>query len=795
MIRLNGKKVILLFLAAALCVTACVPAFASVGDRILMRYSTADGYGMDETVQTVVRAGDGICVVLRGQDGRKFLVYKDPKGEPETYTMPDNREPNITQDENGSDIRHYEDMSSVFGWNGEIYALVSRQVSGEDFWKMDGASVKHVKLENGEAVLEDSGLPDMDITDMLNGDDEYQYFDGLNGAFTSGDKLIGQTYGEEGPKLCVVDLQEGTTDVTDLDDSVASIVAGPEGSVLVTRINWESEKAIASMSRMDLADKSEEPLWEKTGEDLYGLNPCYDPESDMLFFAYKGELWRMPLAQPDFDQAESVNDCPSADSGAILLPDGFMVLWSYNVVLLKNTDPAQRGSVTLRIKDFNYSNALSEAIYDMNNTRGDVSVVLDQEYTENPGVLQAMMNRDAYFDIYAMEYEGSDCSALRNRGYMLDLSGNEQIAECVNRMYPYLRDAVEKDGKIIGVPVEAYGSSFGINLDVLERLGLKEEDLPKTWEQFFDWVEALPEVLAGQKEASLAGSWEDRLYVRAAILNNLLNQYQVWMDGKGENYLFNSPLLNGLITRLNNLDYEGLGAREHIEDDEGESYDYDEEEYREPLLELYYESTPGGYNSRCKPLLLSFAEGEDPVVPVTITIAYVNPYTEHPQEAMEFLAHSMKNLYTDSRYTVFADQTEAFRYPWYEENLKNWKEELEEYKKQLQEETEDDNRKSLEEEIENLEKIIDDEEKYSWVMSPEEIERYQKNQHLYKVQDYNFIHDMMKNNDDKKEDEEESEYTNEYYDLVYGEKNFGLSADELLNTIDKKIQMIRLEGN
>ena len=103
--------------------------------------------------------------------------------------------------------------------------------------------------------------------------------------------------------------------------------------------------------------------------------------------------------------------------------------------------------------------------------------------------------------------------------------------------------------------------------------------------------------------------------------------------------------------------------------------------------------------------------------------------------------------------------------------------------------------KCQEEIADEIEKIIDDEEKYSWVMSPEEIERYQKNQHLYKVQDYNFIHDMMKNNDDKKEDEEESEYTNEYYDLVYGEKNFGLSADELLNTIDKKIQMIRLEGN
>ena len=793
MIRLNGKKIILVLLAAVLCLTACAPAFASVGDRILMRNSSTDGY-MDEHVQSVVRAGDGICIVVRAQEGKKFLLYKDLKGEPETYIMQDNREPQISQDENGSDISVYENMSEVFGWNGEIYALAARQKSGEGFSKVDGVSVKRVKLENGQAVLEDSGLPDMDITELVDDDEEYQYFEGMYGLFTSGNSLIGQTYGESGPRLCVADLQEGTTEVTDMDDTISSVVAGPEGSVLVTRIDWEGEKAIASMSRMNLADKSEEPLWEKTGDDLYNLNPCYDPESDMLFFSYKGELWKMPLAQPDIDQAEAVNDCPDANSGALLMPDGFMVLWTYNVVIMKNTDPAQRGSVTLRIKDFNYSEALSETIYDMNDTRGDVSVVLDQEFTDDTGVLQAMMNRDAYMDVYAMEYEISDCSALRNRGYMLDLSGNEQIAECVNRMYPYIQDAVKKDGKIIGVPVEGYGSSLGVNLDVLERLGLKEEELPKTWEQFFDWVEALPEVLAGQEEASLAGSWEDRLYVRAAILNNLLNQYQVWMDSKGENYLFNSPLLNGLITRLNNLDYEGLGAREHIEGSDDESYDYDEDEYREPLLELYYESTPGGYNPRCKPLLLSFAEDEDPVVPVTITIAYVNPYSEHPQEAMEFLALSMKNLYTNCRYTVFADQTEPIRYSWYEENMKNLTDELEEYRKQLQEETDEESRKNLEEEIKDHEKMIDDEDKYDWIMSPEGIERYRENQHLYKVQDYSFIHDMMKNSNNK-EEEDDSGYSNEYYDLVYGEKNFGLSADELLNTIDNKIQMIRLEGN
>ena len=798
---LNGKKIVLMLLAAVLCVTMCAPAFASVGDRILVRYSDATGY-IEENIQTVVQAGDGICVVISNREGRQFLLFKDPKGDPETFVMPrDTRdsepepESEGEEEEGSPNTVTYENVSDVFSWNGEMYALVDRTVTGDGFWKVDGVSVKRIKLENGQAVLEDSGLPDLDITELVNGDEEYQYYDGMYRMFMAGDLLVGMAYSEDGTKVCKINLREGTTDVMNLGDNIDNVIAGPEGSILVTRIEWEGEKARAVMSRVSLEDGSEETLWEKADENLYSLNPCYDPESDSLFFAYKGELWKMPLSQPDIDQAEAVNDCPDAAAGSLLLPDGFVVMWTYNVVIMKNTDPAQRGSITLRIRDFNYTSALNETIYDMNDTRGDVSVVLNQEYELESGTLQAMMNRDAYTDVYAMDYKNSDCSALRNRGYMMDLSGNEQIAEYVSRMYPYIRDAVTIDGKIIGVPMEINGATFGVNLEVLERLGLKEEDLPKTWEQFFDWVEAMPAVLEGQQEASLAGSWEDRLYVRAQILNTLLTQYQVWMDSKGDNYLFNTPLLNSLITRLNNLDYEGLGVAEHQEGDDDDSYySDDEDEYREAVLELWYQSTPGGYNSRYKPLLLSFAEGEDPVMPVDMAIAFVNPYSEHPQEAMEFLALSMKNLYSSYRYAIFTDQTEPIRYPYYAENIKILTETLEEFKKQLQEESDEDNKPALEEIIKEYEGYIKDEENYSWEISPQEIERYQQNQGLYKVQDYSFIYDMMKNTKEK-DNEEEENYYNEYEKLVYGEENFGLGADELLNTIDQKIQMIRLEGN
>ena len=161
---------------------------------------------------------------------------------------------------------------------------------------------------------------------------------------------------------------------------------------------------------------------------------------------------------------------------------------------------------------------------------------------------------------------------------------------------------------------------------------------------------------------------------------------------------------------------------------------------------------------------------------------------------MEFLALSMKNLYSSYRYAIFTDQTEPIRYPYYAENIKSLTETLEEFKKQLQEESDEDNKPALEEIIKEYEGYIKDEENYSWEISPQEIERYQQNQGLYKVQDYSFIYDMMKNTKEK-DNEEEENYYNEYEKLVYGEENFGLGADELLNTIDQKIQMIRLEGN
>jgi hypothetical protein len=68
-------------------------------------------------------------------------------------------------------------------------------------------------------------------------------------------------------------------------------------------------------------------------------------------------------------------------------------------------------------------------------------------------------------------------------------------------------------------------------------------------------------------------------------------------------------------------------------------------------------------------------------------------------------------------------------------------------------------------------------------MSPEAIEDYQKRLPSLKVLDYLFLYDIVGNTD--KEEQQE------FAELFSGNTDPG----ELLNRIDQKVQMIRMEGN
>ena len=778
MTKLNGKRFILAAMTLILCMTICASAFASVGDRVLYRSTSAGGYE-EEKILNLFPYGDGFIIVMQKGTEHDILRYADTGAQPETFVWDDNAlDEKAENEEIGTGVL----VDNWFCWKNEIYALVQQYTYSEDYDHTE-FFIRKARLEENKVFLENPDLPELDLTSLIKGEDDNQYVQKIMNLFVADDKLVIVQGEEEIETMEAISLRDGYC--TEMEpDECGEIAPGPEGTLLKTKAEWNGSDntATVQISSIDMDGRNEKLLAEIPGCVDETIMPCYDCEKDTLYFVRNGELCAMP--QFDLARMETVNSCSRAGETAYMLPGGYILMKAPDSVMIKNTDPAQRGNVTLRIRnDLWGKEVMSETVYDMNNVRGDVSVVLQDSDEVKMDILQAMLTQDASIDIYMLHYDSNEFSALRNRGYLPDLSRNEKIAVNTDRLYPYLRDAMIQDGQIIGVPVYFSGHVIGINEELWEQIGGTEEELPKTWSQFFDWIRTLPKRLEGT-EVSFIGA-TDRAYFRGEVLHMMMNQYEVLMERKGErDYAFDSPELCELVQQLNDVDYDALRVSDHWHWEEDDTYE-NPEGMKAPLLGIETSTLMAGHNE-FTPMALSFSDEEDAVLPVEVHVAFLNPYSIHQEEAMEFLALAMENLNLYDTYTAYSDMTQPIRYPDYEENMQ-WITEVIDGLKGQCETAKDEEKKQLEEEIRGIEENVRYIELNDWQISPNLIERYRKWQNLYKVQGYTFFNDLFTAENDE-------ERYQEFEEIFRNMENAKMSPEELLGGIDKKVKMIRLEN-
>ncbi len=762
------KKCLTWISVVVFCLTVCFSALASTGDRTLLRIDHKEGY-MDQYVTQVLRTGEGILVMLDGKELGARL-YTDLSGEPEEFKRPADETPT----EIDEDSQIYTQTVGYFAWNGEVYALQFKMIYSGETSDVEGGFIKRVVLQDGVMTLEDCDLPQLDWEDMIEDYGTWRSSRTMNGMMVIGDWLLGTSYDMNGQmQLIRFDLTTGEMEELELPEELSGVYVGPDDSLLLSQYEWGEETKI-HLLRFSLTDEDQEEIATIPLGDGMFQGVCYDPVNDFLYYIQNGEIWRAP--EMNLEQAEIVNDCPlTYDVNCMLLQDGFLLLWAQDTLVIRNTDPAARGGFTLTVQDYGYATALSDTIFDFTDARGDASVVMRQG-GDPSDILQAMMNRDAQIDIYSLDYQSSQFDALRTRGFLADLGDNEALRVATERMYSFVRDAIWQDGKLVAVPFSLGGYGLGIHRKVWEKLGGTDEELPKTWNQFFDWLETLPGKIEGQ-ECCIMDRWMTREGFRGTILTSVINQYQVYLEQTGEDYAFNTPLLRGVLDRLASLDYDALGLRENTEEEDSESY-----EYMEPLLEVYTSMLISSWEGNAEPLPLSFAE-EAPALPVTATVAFVNPYSEHQEAAKEYLALALNNLRSDMEYALFSDRTEPIRDPYYEENLEMLQKWLDDAKAQL-EKADEDERAMWEENVNNYESYIKDAENNSWMIGPTAIAAYQNRVDMLKLLSYDFAAGMVS-----------EDGTSGYWEMVEAFSQGQITAENLLSGIDKKVQMMRLEGN
>ena len=797
-------------------------AYASEGDRtvIFRQEDTEEYYNLEACLEVngkvayVKSFGDETTVNMYDPDSGETEVYDISKPMRELYGWAEDSEIDVKNwldgyrdggadrrrpeeddeededDENDSDEKNEEnnEYSNVNAWfvrNGEICLIVSKRIDTGRETKLEGGYIYRLVLKDGTGELipdESLRLDWRDMVESYEGWVDTYYFDNF---LCAGDKLYMRVSRMDEPTIIrSFSLTDGKSEEIPVQDPDNFIVA-EDGRILVTKVNWEGEQPEASLLVYDPANGSTE---EKVHFPITGSSPTllhYNAASDTLYYYRNGEI--VAVKGFDISTETAVNGSPIyAEGGKSILLDGDrLLIWNYQGAVIRSIDPAKRAQTTLRIRNYLYSNAVDEALFRFSDSHGDISAVQSND-GDPKDVLQAMMSRDGHDDIYVMNMTSGQYRALYNRGYMADLSGSAKLAAFADSMYPQYAEAVKKDGKLLAVPIDIDSYGLGYNTETLKRLGMTEEDLPKTWDQFLDFVAELPEKAAG-KSVYPFEQWESSYSVRSTMLENMLTGYEEYQAMKGEDCVFNSPVLRGLLDKLDALDLSACGLRDEDESYDEEmgmnysAWDYGEEEERYGLFVFYVPLHITG-NGGEKPLVLGFDE-DHRIGFVNLSVAFVNPFSEHPQEAAAFLEQVTECLDRSALYSLQQDRNEPIRSASFEEDKARQQKIVEQIKAEMAKPEAEDDLDAWEKMLKDEERYLADMENYYWIISPGSIESYKALSGSIRPGRYNFYSEL--NNED-------SDSVWESRD-AYVEKN--ISAEELLSGIDKKVQMMRLEGN
>lgn len=328
-----------------------------------------------------------------------------------------------------------------------------------------------------------------------------------------------------------------------------------------------------------------------------------------------------------------------------------------------------------------------------------------------PDYTQHMQSSEA-LDLYSFYLPGDAFAALRNKGYLAELSGSSDLLAAVSEMFPNLTKQVLVDGHLYALPVEVSTSCWSIDTAVLEDVGLTAEDVPTTYLELLNLID---EWITSYVEDYPEHALMDYPYSLSMQLFSQIMMAQIAeCEADGRTLTFTDA---DFIATLNKLDSmrEKLQAYEDQWSDDnnnvyvtysgnaviGGSYDTSSEG---PLLssyasiDIHYASNP---ESTAVPLMLSIQPNHDSSVIGDIRVMAVNRSSKNADAAMNLLTYLAVNRSDYQKSLLSPAYTDNIEDPYYEETKKSHESYIDELTKAMA--TADDSEKrDYQEAIQNL---------------------------------------------------------------------------------------------
>lgn len=348
----------------------------------------------------------------------------------------------------------------------------------------------------------------------------------------------------------------------------------------------------------------------------------------------------------------------------------------------------------------------------------------DSTYFEtSEGMITAFVAHTFPYDVFNLETT-LDYASIMDKGYCLDLSGNEVIRSTIEKLYPvYYEQCVSEVGAIYAIPRTLQFNYCKLNTEVLAETGFELEQVPGTFPEFLDFLEAW--VAFVQDEPTMTAIqggayWGDQSFYTSSsytslLVENLLSEYIMQKDWAGEPLRFSDPKLIALLERC-----KSVGA---------DLYTYDAGyDGTDSIVNWGAVSSLGGPDSG-EILFFRLSEEQPKLIQVVLSLIAAYAGTEHPEETIALMQALLENTADRFRPYFYQDEEPVLN-PQYEAGLVGQQRAVEETKQKLaQDDLELSERDELTWQLESQQKLLDnllydEEEKY--LVSPSRLARYRE---------------------------------------------------------------------
>lgn len=468
---------------------------------------------------------------------------------------------------------------------------------------------------------------------------------------------------------------------------------------------------LASFDRRDGTQRSEPLTLAVDASWLAYELVVYDDASGQLYGTFSDED-KLYCLNPDGTSRQSGYLKPGEYSGA-LIEDGEFVLYGLDGC---QRVPLEQEIVEPEVQLRVLGGVDEEVLQAFRQLHPEVEVKESYGYLSPEDFAQQMVLQDSTYDIYFVDFTDIDFRNVMEKHYCVDLSGSEIIRADVQAMVPEVVARVTEGERIYALPCYYGASAPAYYASVLESLGLTEADLPTTYDEFLDFV--------------------------------------VWFDTYRESlpepvYLFNHILVYRALVRMITTTQVDNCIRA------GEPITVDTPEYRallerltalRPVLErcswtgqrgfcdgewLFEEGASVYGIDGLLPFFPAIAAGDKPCAEGAIGVAFINPYSQHQELALELLELEAANRTAYSRVGLYADANEPVL-------NEEWTAEAEAMQQQLEEKqallatADPEDVRDLQMEVDSIQAYMEGMEVTKYDLTEEQIQ-------AYRVRDYDIV--------------------------------------------------------